>query len=99
LQAEENLCGATLAGRVGVGLPPFSHRTRNGNDSEWVRNAAAGHRLLFADFLSFVVRRTADADDHTWKIADEALLHRSAILATGLPHPYSDPGERFYEWA
>jgi hypothetical protein len=77
----QSLCGATLAGRRNAGLPQFSNRVRNGNDSEWVKEAAKSHRVMFSDALNYVTYRSADKWHHTWRAGDEKLVKRSALLA------------------
>ncbi|WP_155992425.1 glycosyltransferase [Fodinicurvata fenggangensis] len=80
LNEGEYLCGATLSGRKQSNLPEFSHRTRNGNDSEWVRNLYnLGYNIYFSDFLNFVVHRAKNKSGHTWKESDQSIIQKSNI--------------------
>ena len=78
------LTGATLSGRTGV-APSFSLRRRSGVDSEWTeRMSVAGKVLFVADYLNFVVFRSADKRNHTWTMPDERFLVPGAFMGTGL---------------
>ena len=65
--------------------PSFSLRRRSGVDSEWTeRMSVAGKVLFVADYLNFVVFRSADKRNHTWTMPDERFLVPGAFMGTGL---------------
>jgi hypothetical protein len=86
VRAGQFICGATLSGRSGRGLPSFSQTMRNAVDSQWVEQAILkGCRLVFGSPVGFVIHRSSERSKHTYLIADEDILaRRGTELIVGL---------------
>ncbi len=62
------LSGPTLSARKDDRIPPFSYRMRNANDFLWIEEVITQGFLFYcADYLSFSMFRSFNADWYTWK--------------------------------
>lgn len=78
-----HMCGATISGqRKSIDLVSFGMDERSCVDSNFFfHSLQAGLRVCLADPYNFVVFRSANQGDHTWKFTDELIRKESIKIS------------------
>jgi hypothetical protein len=81
-----HMCGATISGqKKTIDRVSFAMDERSCVDSNFFFNSLqAGLRVCLADPLNFVVFRSADKGDHTWRFSDQQIRNESIKISEGM---------------